>query len=310
MGYVKLSELLARSPVDVPRLITERVRALGVGGVLKALGERLRGLDEVALDVLSALMVGRHVVLVGPVGVGKTTLAEAVAEILSLGDPPYVEVACHSHMTAVDLTGDIDIAVVLQAGLDHPLAYIPGPLVEAHGRILVLDEINRLNPYSQAALLQALQEHYVVVRGYRIRSDFAMIGTANPSEYEGVYELSEALADRVKFVEMDYPSADVLRAVLKWRVEEALRHIGVEVPDYVIELAAKFAENLREAGAPASIRALTYSIAGAIAKSWAKGGDISLSELKRQIRANFSRQLRRDDADEIIDRALLKAANG
>lgn len=307
---MKLGELLARSSVDLPKLVAERAKAMGVGGFLRELGRRLKGLDRVALDVLSALMVGRHVVLAGPVGLGKTTLAESIAEILNLANPPYVEVACHSHMTAVDLTGDIDVAVVLQAGLDHPLAYIPGPLVEAHGRILILDEINRLNPYSQAALLQALQEHYVAVRGYRIRSDFAMIGTANPSEYEGVYELSEALADRVKFVELEYPDPDVLKAILQWKVEEALEHIGAVVPEYVIELAVKFADNLRRVGATASIRALTYSIAGAVAESWAEGRGLTFEGLRRHFRANFARQLRRDNAEELVDGALSRAVNG
>jgi len=202
---VRLSDLLQRQPLDVPKMVRGRVRQLGVSEIRARINRVLRGLDDVVLDVLSGLMIGRPVVLVGAVGLGKTTLAEAVAELLALGDPPYVEVACHSHMTAVDLTGDIDIAVVLQAGFDHPLSYIPGPLVMAHGTVLVMDELNRLNPYAQAALLQAIQEHYVYIRGYRIRTDFALIGTANPSEYEGVYELSEALADRLKFVEVKMP---------------------------------------------------------------------------------------------------------
>jgi len=285
---VKLSELLHRQPIDVPKLVRSRIRQMGISEVKARINRVLRGLDDVVLDVLSGLMIGRPVVLVGTVGLGKTTLAEAVAELLALGDPPYIEVACHSHMTAVDLTGDIDVAVALQAGLDHPLSYIPGPLVMAHGTVLVMDELNRLNPYAQAALLQAIQEHYVYIRGYRIRTDFALIGTANPSEYEGVYELSEALADRFKFVEVKMPDKEVLKSILLWKAREALGELEVEIPPKLAEILATFAVEAQKAGYQPSIRSLSYALADAVVSAWTQRREPELRDLRKAVAANLS----------------------
>lgn len=285
---MKLSELLRRDAIDIPRRIRERVKNIGVDEVLKKVNSVLKGLDDVVLDVLSGLMIGRPVVLMGPVGLGKTTLAETIAEILALGDPPYIEVACHSHMTAVDLTGDIDIAVVLQAGFDHPLSYIPGPLVMAHGTVLVMDELNRLNPYAQAALLQAIQEHYVYIRGYRIRTDFALIGTANPSEYEGVYDFSEALADRLKFVQVKMPDRELLRSIILWKAREALGDLEVEIPTKLADALAKFATEAEKAGYPQSIRSLSFALADAVATAWSKRSHVTLSELRRALASNLT----------------------
>ena len=284
---MRLSELLQRKPIDMPRLVRERVRKIGVDEIKRRIGSVLKGLDDVLLDVLSGIMIGRPVVLVGPVGLGKTTLAEALAEVLALGDPPYIEVACHSHMTAVDLTGDIDIAVALQAGLDHPLSYIPGPIVMAHGTVLIMDELNRLNPYAQAALLQAIQEHYVYIRGYRIRTDFVLIGTANPGEYEGVYELSEALADRLKFVEVKMPDRELLKTILLWKAREALGDLEVDIPSKLAEILSKFAHEAKKAGYPQSVRSLSYALADASALAWAQKREVELRDLRRSLANNL-----------------------
>ncbi len=302
---MRLSELLQRAPVDMPKLVRQRVKQLGVDKIKAKIGEVLRGLDEVILDVLSGMMIGRPVALVGTVGLGKTTLAEAIAEILALREPPYVEVACHSHMTAVDLTGDIDIAVVLQAGFEHPLSYIPGPLIMAHGGVLVMDEINRLNPYAQAALLQAIQEHYVYIRGYRIRSDFLLIGTANPREYEGVYELSEALADRFKFVEVKMPDRELLRSILLWKAKELLGDLEVEIPTRLADIVAKFAMEAQKAGHPQSVRSLSFAIADTAARAWAERRDVGIRELKRNLLINVTADPElRGVLEKIFDKSL------
>lgn len=289
----------------MPRLVRNKVRELGPEEVLNQVGKTLKGLDDVVLDLLSGLMIGRPVVLVGTVGLGKTTLAETIAEILALGDPTYIEVACHSHMTAVDLTGDIDIAVVLQAGFDHPLSYIPGPLVVAHGTVLVMDEINRLNPYAQAALLQVIQEHYVYIRGYRIRSDFLLVGTANPSEYEGVYELSEALADRFKFVEVKMPDRELLKSILIWKAREVLGGLEVEIPHKLADILARFASEAKRAGHSTSIRSLSYALADAVAQAWTRRREVGIRELKKSVMVNMAFDPEtRDALSRIFDKAL------
>lgn len=246
--------------------------------------------------------------IMGPVGIGKTTLAETLAEILHVSEPPYIEVACHSHMTATELTGDIDIAVALQAGLDHPLAYIPGPLVMAHGGILILDEINRLNPYSQAALLQVLQEHYVFIRGFRIRSDFLVIATSNPAEYSGVYELSEALADRMKVVEIPYPDKDLLKSILAWKSSLYMEHLGLKAPDALTDVTATFmtlvAQDSNIEVGP-SIRSAIYAITTAMSRAWLEGREVSLNDLKREIISNMVNVVRGNFANETEKRDYL-----
>ena len=296
-----LSDLIKREPVNVSKIVADAIRTKGVKKILSELERELKGLNDIAMDVLSSLAVGRHVLIMGPVGIGKTTLAETLAEILHISEPPYIEVACHSHMTATELTGDIDIAVALQAGLDHPLAYIPGPLVMAHGGILILDEINRLNPYSQAALLQVLQEHYVFIRGFRIRSDFLMIATSNPAEYSGVYELSEALADRMKVVEITYPDKDLLRTILSWKSNMYLEHLGLKAPDALADVTATFMtlvaqDNNIEVGP--SIRSAIFAITTAMSRAWLEGREVSLNDLKREIISNMVNVIRGNFANE------------
>lgn len=286
-----LSQLIQRKPIDVSRLVVKTLREKGVKEILAYVGKRLKGLDEVVLDILSGLAVGRHIWIVGPVGCGKTTLAETIAEVLNLDNPPYIEVACHSHMTATELTGDIDIAVALQAGLDHPLAYIPGPLVLAHGRILILDEINRLSPYSQAALLQALQEHYVVIRGFRIRSDFLMIATGNPSEYSGTYDLSEALADRMKRVEITIPERDLLKEIILWKAAIFIKDIDLDIDEKIAEVLATLAHLINKDSkieSEPSIRSCIYALATAASKAWIKGSEeISIEDLRKEVIQNM-----------------------
>lgn len=295
----RLSDLVKREAVQVEKLVANAVRTKGVKNILAELEKELRGLGEAAMDIISSLSVGRHVLIMGPVGVGKTTLAETIAEILHISDPPYVEVACHSHMTATELTGDIDIAVALQAGLEHPLAFIPGPLVMAHGGILILDEVNRLNPYSQAALLQALQEHYVFIRGFKIRSDFLVMATSNPVEYSGVYELSEALADRMKVVELSYPDKEVLKGILLWKGNQYAEHLGLKVPEFLAEVMSTFVTLLSQDGnieVGPSVRSAIYSVTTSLAKAWLEGREPTLNDLRKEtvsnmvtvIRGNFS----------------------
>jgi MoxR-like ATPase len=154
--------------------------------------------------VLSALAAGGHVLLEGAPGTAKTLLAEAVARALGL---TFARVQFTPDMLPSDLTG----TMTLRGG---ELAFRRGPVFT---NVLLADEINRTPPKTQAALLEAMQEHQVSVEGrpHPLPDPFLVVATQNPIEYEGTYPLPEAQLDRflVK-VDVRYPSAEDERRML------------------------------------------------------------------------------------------------
>jgi MoxR-like ATPase len=166
---------------------------------------------EATVDrILSALLVGGHVLLEGVPGVAKTLVANAVARALGL-DPPG---AVHPDMLPSDLTG----TMTLHGG---ELVFRPGPVFTS---VLLADEINRTPPKTQAALLEAMEERQVTIEGEPrpLPDPFIVLATQNPVEYEGTYPLPEAQLDRFLFkLELGYPDEEDERTIL------ALRHRGV-----------------------------------------------------------------------------------
>jgi len=166
------------------------------------------------------LKSGRHVLLEGAVGVGKTTLALAVAEKLGR---PMVRVDGDGRYTEQKLVGAFDPKLVMERGFVRE-SFIPGPLYQAmeEGEILLINELNRMPEMVQNVLLPALDEGKIqipVLGELRAQAGFSVIATQNPREFVATSSLSEALLDRLEWIGIaplsELEEIDVVKAHLK-----------------------------------------------------------------------------------------------
>lgn len=165
------------------------------------------GKDETIELLLVALFCEGHVLLEDVPGIGKTTLAKALAK--SLGGS-FQRIQFTPDLLPSDITG---VSVFNQKS--GAFEYRAGPL---HAQIVLADEINRAGPRTQAALLEAMEERQVTVDGvtYALPRPFLVLATQNPVELEGTFPLPEAQVDRFLMrVALGYPDADDERAILR-----------------------------------------------------------------------------------------------
>ena len=158
-------------------------------------------------QLLAALLVEGHVLLDDVPGVGKTTLARAVARSLDL---VFRRIQCTPDLVPSDITG-----VSIYDERSGAFEYRPGPLA---ANVVLVDEINRATPRAQAALLEAMQERQVTVdeKTHALPDPFLVIATQNPVELEGTFPLPEAQLDRFLFLlNLGYPDADDEDAILR-----------------------------------------------------------------------------------------------
>ena len=164
------------------------------------------GQDGVLAGLLAALLVRGHVLLEGVPGVAKTLLVKTLAATLDL---EFKRVQFTPDLMPSDVTG--------QAIFDQraaTFAFHSGPVFT---NLLLADEVNRTPPKTQAALLEAMEEHQVTVEGEArsLPEPFVVVATQNPVEYEGTYPLPEAQLDRFLFkLVVPYPTAEQEQAVL------------------------------------------------------------------------------------------------
>jgi MoxR-like ATPase len=166
------------------------------------------GQKAVIEQILLALLAGGHVLITGAPGLAKTLLVKSIAQIFHL---KFQRIQFTPDLMPADITG----TEILQDGENgRKLAFVPGPVF---ANLILADEINRTPPKTQAALLEAMQEHQVTAAGVRhaLAEPFFVLATQNPIEMEGTYALPEAQLDRFMFnVVMDYlPEDDEVRVI-------------------------------------------------------------------------------------------------
>lgn len=244
---------------------------------------------------VSALLSGRHFVILGYPGVGKTTLAKAVAKLLpeievvkdcdfncspkepvcpaclkrkakgekletskSKGETQFIRVQGSPDLQPEDLVGDIDPIKALEFGPRDPRSFTPGKILRAHRGVLFFDEINRCPERLQNSLLQVLEEGKVTIGGYEVDypTDFVLIATMNPRESAGTEKLSEALLDRLDYVRMEFPEdAETEKRIA---IEKSSKLEEVSVPEEVISLIVRIVRATRSderVERPAGVRA-------------------------------------------------------
>jgi MoxR-like ATPase len=173
--------------------------------------QRIVGQDSVVDGVLTALLAGGHSLLIGVPGLAKTLLVSTIAEALDLS---FNRVQFTPDLMPGDITGtelvEEDVATGRRA-----FRFVQGPVF---ANVLLADEINRTPPKTQAALLQAMQEHQVTNAGktYPLPDPFFVLATQNPIEQEGTYPLPEAQLDRFMLeLRVGYPSREEEESVVE-----------------------------------------------------------------------------------------------
>jgi len=264
------------------------------------------GQDQVVEEVLLAMFSRGHCLLEGVPGLAKTLLVRTLARVLSLH---FRRIQFTPDLMPSDITGTEILREDRTTG-HREFEFVRGPLF---ANIVLADEINRTPPKTQAALLEAMQEHRVTASGneYPLNEPFLVLATQNPIEQEGTYPLPEAQLDRFMFhVRVDYPAfeeeIEVVRRTTTLR-DPQVKHVlsgddivklqdlvyRIPVPEHVYRYAVTLVRRTRkaEADAPdyirdwvawgAGPRASQYLVLGAKARSILLGrGYASVDDIK------------------------------
>ena len=186
----------------VPVLAAERDELLAAAARLRAeVARRIVGQRRVIDEILMAMLAGGHVLLVGVPGLAKTLMIRSVAEAMHL---EFRRIQFTPDLVPSDITGTELLEEDTRTG-SRTFRFVRGPVF---ANIVLADEINRAPPRTQAALLEAMQEHRVTAAGetMALPEPFFVLATQNPIEQEGTYPLPEAQLDRFLFdIRLGYP---------------------------------------------------------------------------------------------------------
>ncbi len=217
------------------------------------LGKVIVGQQQVIEELLISLFARGHCLLVGVPGLAKTLMIRSLADSLSLN---FSRIQFTPDLMPADITGTEVIQEDRATGA-REFRFLPGPIF---ANVVLADEINRTPPKTQAALLEAMQEHQITVGGkrHRLEQPFFVLATQNPIEQEGTYPLPEAQLDRFMFnVFVDYPDEEEEFQIVKQTTADvsvtltptldaaeivALGHIVRKVPvaDHITRYALQF----------------------------------------------------------------------
>ena len=233
--------------------------------IVTEVGKVIVGQSAVLEELLTAVLAGGHCLIVGVPGLAKTLMVRTLAESLGLS---FNRIQFTPDLMPADITGTEVIQEDRSTG-QRELRFLKGPVF---ANIVLADEINRTPPKTQAALLEAMQEHQVTIGGERhtLPEPFFVLATQNPIEQEGTYPLPEAQRDRFLLeVHIEYPEADdefeivrrttsrqqtVVNQILDAPTLRALQEQVRDVPvaEHVIRYAMTLARTTRrhQAGVP------------------------------------------------------------
>lgn len=226
--------------------------------IVGEIGKVIIGQKDIVDQLLIALLCGGHVLLVGVPGLAKTLLISTLARALNLS---FSRIQFTPDLMPSDITGTEVIEEDHSTG-QKAFRFVKGPIF---ANIILADEINRTPPKTQAALLQAMQEHEVTTGGetFDLEEPFFVLATQNPIEQEGTYPLPEAQLDRFIFnLWIDYPSEEEEKQIVKattgfqahdvepvlsaeqiTKLQQLIRKVPVS--DHVIDYAVKLVRKTR-----------------------------------------------------------------
>lgn len=179
--------------------------------LVQEIGKIIIGQEEIINQLLISLLARGHCLLVGVPGLAKTLLISTLARVVKLD---FSRIQFTPDLMPSDITGTEIIEDDRTTG-SKAFKFVKGPVF---ANIVLADEINRTPPKTQAALLQAMQEHEVTAAGttYTLEEPFFVLATQNPIEQEGTYPLPEAQLDRFMFnLWVDYPSFEEEKTIVK-----------------------------------------------------------------------------------------------
>ena len=189
--------------------------------VVAEVGKVIVGQQPIIEQMMIAMLSEGHALLVGVPGLAKTLMVRTLCRALDL---KFRRIQFTPDLMPSDITG-IEVMHEDKSTGDRQLQFHPGPIF---ANIVLADEINRTPPKTQAALLEAMQEHQVTVGGQRhdMADPFFVLATQNPVEQEGTYRLPEALLDRFMFqILIDYPPEDEELEIVKRTTAESAGEI-------------------------------------------------------------------------------------
>jgi MoxR-like ATPase len=175
------------------------------------LGKVIIGQDRVIEELVIAILGRGHALLMGVPGLAKTLLVRSLAETMTL---KFARIQFTPDLMPGDITGTEILQETAQPGR-RAFEFVKGPIF---ANIVLADEINRAPPKTQAALLEAMQEHRVTAAGhtYQLDEPFFVLATQNPIEQEGTYPLPEAQLDRFMFlIHVGYPDEQAERRIAR-----------------------------------------------------------------------------------------------